>query len=113
MMKDLHVSYEEYASILEDDKIYFTTNGYIASYLTYVYDKHVYIVSNRDKMEEYVKQNGEVIYYIGSEGNETVNYECIGENSISYQTLENSFGRMPRELNEVFHATNLYVVTPN
>lgn len=111
MMKDLHVAYEEYAANLDDDCIYFTPNGYVASVLRYVYGKSVYIVKNRDLMEEYLKKTGDTIYLIDSNTDKTdLRYEVICEGGIAYSTLEKTVGKMPKQIETVEHVLNVYKV---
>lgn len=111
LMKDLHVTYEEYAVNLDDDCIYFTPNGYVASVLRYVYGKKVYIFKNTKLMEEYLKDTGEIIYLIDSNTDKMdLKYEVLCEGSVSYSTLEKTIGKMPKQLETVEHVLNVYKV---
>ncbi len=110
MMKDIHLSYDNYAETLNDNYIYFTDNGYVASVLRYVYGKRIYIVTEPELMQQYLKTTGESIYFITESERNDLEYNLISTGEIKYCMLEKTVKKMPQKMENIEHILNVYKV---
>jgi len=118
IMEDLDQQYEELVADLRDDVVYLTTNQQIASYLRYVYNKQVYLMSEekQENYREYLAKQ-EYVDYIGSEsalGTARYYYEYELEperHTLSGKYLEKTVGRFPRTLYDRRLPASVYHLT--
>lgn len=82
IMDGIDSQYENLASHMSDDNIYFVDSGELAAYLRFIYHKQVYRLNNEnlDELESYLKEHKE-LYYVGSQG-------ALGKTGFQYEVVE-------------------------
>lgn len=113
LMKGIDIQYKNIAEHMLDDKIYFTAEESVASYLRFVYGKSVYLINteNLDGISDYISRHGSILY-VGKTGplgkvRFNTKIDTIYDYQIAGKYLQETEGRFPRALYDKYYDVSI------
>ncbi len=115
--------YQVLADMLEEDKVYYTSNTRLATTLRFIFDKNVYYLDRLHHLSEkyseselvsYLEEGEDFLYFIGDENafsDERLQVSLISEFEIAGENLERTKGSYPRSIEKMKERANVYKIT--